>query len=64
VLGGAPRDLRAPRAVAHDAAQIEGWPWDTAGIKSTHRGHSGVFAAEGFVPEGARRVRRLGPGRG
>jgi GNAT superfamily N-acetyltransferase len=33
---------------------VEGYPFDTAGISSTHRGHSSVFAAEGFERHGSR----------
>ena len=36
------------------AAEIEGYPFDTAGISSTHRGHSRVFEAAGFRRDGAR----------
>jgi GNAT superfamily N-acetyltransferase len=35
------------------AEVVEGWPWDTAGVSSTHRGHSKVFAAAGFTRDGA-----------
>lgn len=37
------------------AVVVEGYPWDSAGISSTHRGHSAVFAACGFVRDGERR---------
>jgi GNAT superfamily N-acetyltransferase len=33
---------------------VEGYPFDTAGISSTHRGHSSIFAAEGFEQHGSR----------
>ena len=36
------------------AAVIEGYPFDTAGISSTHRGHSRVFEAAGFRRDGKR----------
>jgi len=36
------------------AAVVEGYPFDTAGISSTHRGHSSVFGAAGFVQDGRR----------
>jgi len=36
------------------AAVVEGYPFDTAGISSTHRGHSSVFAEAGFAREGRR----------
>jgi GNAT superfamily N-acetyltransferase len=45
-------------AVAYARGQgarvIEGYPADTAGISSTHRGHSRVFKAAGFHPDGKR----------
>jgi GNAT superfamily N-acetyltransferase len=41
------------------ARVIEGYPFDTAGISSTHRGHSLVFAAAGFEREGKRWLRNL-----
>lgn len=40
----------------HGAKVVEGYPFDTAGISSTHRGHSRVFKAAGFRQDG----RRLG----
>lgn len=42
------------------AAVVEAYPRDTAGITSTHYGHSALFAAAGFRREGATRrwVRR------
>jgi GNAT superfamily N-acetyltransferase len=33
---------------------VEGYPFDTAGISSTHRGHSSLFAAESFQRYGTR----------
>jgi GNAT superfamily N-acetyltransferase len=39
---------------------VEGYPFDTAGISSTHRGHSSVFEAEGFTQEGKRWARIVG----
>lgn len=36
------------------AEVIEGYPFDTAGITSTHRGHSNVFKKLGFRQEGRR----------
>lgn len=41
-------------ARAQGAKVIEGYPHDTAGISATHRGHSSVFAAAGFVRDGTR----------
>ena len=43
-------------AVEQGAAVIEGYPHDTAGISSTHRGHSSVFKAAGFRRDGGRWV--------
>ena len=36
------------------ARVVEGYPADTAGISSTHRGHSSVFRDAGFRQEGKR----------
>jgi GNAT superfamily N-acetyltransferase len=36
------------------AALVEGYPFDSAGISSTHRGHSRLFEAAGFVRDGTR----------
>jgi GNAT superfamily N-acetyltransferase len=41
-------------AAAQGAAVIEGYPFDTAGITSTHRGHSRVFQRAGFQQDGRR----------
>lgn len=41
------------------AAVVEGYPFDTANISSTHRGHSSVFKQGGFVQEGTRWFRTL-----
>lgn len=39
---------------------VEAYPGDTAGITSTHMGHSSMDETAGFVPdEGRRWVRRL-----
>jgi GNAT superfamily N-acetyltransferase len=46
--------VKAARAAG--AQVIEGYPHDTAGISSTHRGRSSAFAAAGFVQDGARWV--------
>ena len=50
-------------ARARGARVVEGYPFDTAGVSSTHRGHSSVFAAAGFHQDGARWWRRLSPRR-
>lgn len=42
------------------AKVVEGYPFDTAGIRSTHRGASSVFAAARFAQDGTRWFRRLG----
>jgi GNAT superfamily N-acetyltransferase len=49
LLRGAVAYARKSRAVF-----LEGYPFDTAGISSTHRGHSSIFAAEGFRRHGSR----------
>ncbi len=41
------------------AQVIEGYPWDTAGISSTHRGHSAIFRDAGFERDGKRWVVRV-----
>jgi GNAT superfamily N-acetyltransferase len=41
----------------HGAQIVEGYPFDTAGISSTHRGHSHAFKAAGFQQEGKRWAR-------
>jgi len=42
----------------HGAKVVEGYPFDTAGISSTHRGHSRVFEATGFHQDGRRWARK------
>lgn len=46
-------------ATEHGAEIVEGYPFDTAGISSTHRGHSRVFRAAGFEQEGKRWTRSV-----
>lgn len=41
------------------ARVVEGYPFDTAGISSTHRGHSSVFAAARFRQAGKRWFRNI-----
>ncbi len=41
------------------AQVVEGYPFDAGGLSSTHRGHSSVFAANGFAGEGRRLSRQL-----
>ncbi|MEM7114723.1 MAG: GNAT family N-acetyltransferase [Chloroflexota bacterium] len=36
------------------AKVVEGYPFDSAGITATHRGHSSFFAAAGFQQNGRR----------
>jgi GNAT superfamily N-acetyltransferase len=43
------------------ARVVEGYPFDTAGISATHRGHSTVFAAAGFTRDGPRWFRPVDP---
>lgn len=52
LLRGAVRYARAGGAL-----EVEGYPHDTAGISSTHRGSSAAFAAAGFEQRGTRWVR-------
>lgn len=54
---GAARALLAgalDAARQHGARVVEGYPYDTAGISSTHRGTSRLFRALGFERKGAR----------
>ncbi|HUR61317.1 MAG TPA: GNAT family N-acetyltransferase [Candidatus Thermoplasmatota archaeon] len=46
-------------AKANGALAVEGYPWDTMGISSTHRGHSSWFHAAGFRKEEKRWVKRF-----
>jgi GNAT superfamily N-acetyltransferase len=48
--------LRGAIAYARErgATVIEGYPFDTAGISSTHRGHSSIFKAARFGRQGSR----------
>jgi len=55
LLGGA-----VQYAQKHGARIVEGYPFDTAGVSSTHRGHSAAFAAAGFRQDGKRWFRELG----
>jgi GNAT superfamily N-acetyltransferase len=41
-------------ARAQGAMVVEGYPFDSAGISATHRGHSSVFEAVGFRADGKR----------
>ena len=50
-------------AAAHGAQVVEGYPFDTAGISATHRGHSRAFAAAGFTQNGPRWSRPTPPPR-
>lgn len=43
----------------HGAEVVEGYPFDTSGVSSTHRGHSAMFASAGFQIAGKRCFRRL-----
>lgn len=36
------------------AQVVEGYPFDSAGLSATHRGHSSAFAAAGFARDGRR----------
>jgi GNAT superfamily N-acetyltransferase len=41
------------------AEVVEGYPFDTAGVSSTHRGHSSMFRAARFTLDGKRWFLRL-----
>jgi GNAT superfamily N-acetyltransferase len=58
LLRGAVRYARASGAHV-----VEGYPHDTAGVSSTHRGSSSAFAAAGFEQQGKRWVRSWARGR-
>ena len=49
LLGGAIEYARA-----EGAKVLEGYPFDSSGISSTHRGHSKIFKAAGFKQNGRR----------
>jgi hypothetical protein len=42
------------------AEVVEGYPFDSAGVSSTHRGHSSLFRRAGFQLDGNRWFLRLG----
>jgi GNAT superfamily N-acetyltransferase len=42
------------------AEVIEGYPFDSSGVSSTHRGHSSMFRSARFKSDGKRWFRRLG----
>ena len=42
------------------AEVVEGYPFDTSGVSSTHRGHSTMFESAGFERDGKRWFRHLG----
>lgn len=46
------------------AQVVEAYPFDTAGISATHRGHSATFAAAGFTQDGPRWSRPVPPSPG
>jgi GNAT superfamily N-acetyltransferase len=45
-------------ALSHGAEVVEGFPHDTSGVSSTHRGHSAIFASCGFRLAGDRWVKQ------
>ena len=47
-------------ARAEGAKVVEGYPFDTAGVSSTHRGHSSIFESARFERDGKRWSRELG----
>jgi GNAT superfamily N-acetyltransferase len=46
------------------AEVVEGYPFDTAGVSSTHRGHSTLFGSAGFKIDGKRLFRTVKRGGG
>lgn len=42
------------------AQVVEGYPFDTSGVSSTHRGHSALFESVDFARDGKRLFRRMG----
>lgn len=46
-------------ASEHGAHVVEAWPFDVAGISSTHRGHSAAYEKAGFELDGKRMVVRV-----
>ena len=42
------------------AEVVEGYPFDSSGVSSTHRGHSALFESAGFEIDGKRSFRRVG----
>ena len=50
LLAGAIRHARAA-----GEKEIEAYPYDTAGVTSTHMGHSSLYASAGFVRDEGRR---------
>ena len=46
-------------ARSRGARVVEGYPFDTAGVSSTHRGHSRAFVAAGFRQDGKRWVKEM-----
>src|SRR6185369_5232211 len=54
-------DAAAGYARDQGAQELEAYPYDTAGISSTHQGHSSLYAGCGFAQgEGRRWVNWLG----
>jgi GNAT superfamily N-acetyltransferase len=47
-----------PYARRKGAQEVEAYPYDTAGITSRHRGHSGLYQKAGFLRDGRRWVRK------
>lgn len=51
-------------AQSRGARVIEGYPYDTAGNSSRHRGHSSLFRKAGFQRDGNRWFLEIGTGQG
>jgi GNAT superfamily N-acetyltransferase len=61
-ITGALLDGAVRYARQRGARVVEGYPFDSAGVSSTHRGHSSAFAAAGFRQDGKRWFRELARG--
>ena len=59
-ITGALLDGAVRYARQRGARVVEGYPFDSAGVSSTHRGHSRAFAGAGFHQDGKRWFRELG----
>jgi len=58
-VGHALLDGAVAYARRQGAEVVEGYPFDTSGVSSTHRGHSTLFESASFEIDGKRAFRRL-----